>query len=245
METHMRSSLLALGRPGDFSHPHFPPHILRHCSPHNRERAYARLLRPIVSCLWKQRFDARLGPPMPHPLSRAQAYSALCGPDLSRPDLFRPALYLQLAPHLSTLPLLQLRCQGSLLPAHRHLCPSLRRYRPYADRHCHLCPYLPPGPGAPPPPPADVCHALFHCPSLRLVGSQFMSDFAALLHDFGVAPADHSDPTLLSLALAVDPRIPLSLSRVDRHSWLRALTPLAAAYACSLHAALASTPASP
>ena len=170
---------------------------------------------------------------------------SLCGPDFHRHDLFRPALYLSLHPHLTCLPLLQLRCQASLLSSHLHLCPSTRRYRTYSTRLGPFCPHPPSRPGGPPPTLGDELHSFFHCPTLTRTVQPYLHEFAQLLADTGQPPASLPDRSLLALMLASDPRPLLRLSRPESILWIRTLTPSAASFAAALHLALTSLPHSP
>ena len=137
IESHMRDSILTLfpkWKPGE----QLPqPKHLYTVQEGNREKSFARSLHPVISQLWKEELLAQAQEP---PTTRVAAYLSIAGQDLHRPNLFKPASYINLPSKISTKSLLRIRTQHAKeIPTHQALTEGKKTA--YVDRlwQCHLC----------------------------------------------------------------------------------------------------------
>ena len=135
IESQMRDSILTLyptWKPGE---PLPQPKHLHTVLEGNREKSFARSLQPVISQLWKEELLAQAQEPA---TTRVAAYLSIAGQDLHRPNLFKPAQYIQLHSKISTKSLLRIRTQHAKeIPTHQALTEGKKTA--YVDRQCHLC----------------------------------------------------------------------------------------------------------
>jgi hypothetical protein len=83
-------------------------------------------------------------------------------------------------PTFASIPLLRLRCQGSVLPTHQFLSPTTRRHVPYQLRHCPHCPHNTLG---------DELHVILACPHRAPQCHLVISALSHLLADYALSRA--------------------------------------------------------
>ena len=106
----------------------------------NQEKSFGRSLHVPISNIW--RLQLRPQPPNQEP-TRHNAYVAIAGPDIDRPDLFKPAPYLTADHQISPKCLFRIRTQHTKeIPTHQHLKANLagrQIHSKYSDRKCSFC----------------------------------------------------------------------------------------------------------
>jgi hypothetical protein len=100
--------------------------------------------------------------------TRHNAYITIAGPDIDRPDLFKPAPYLTADHQISPKCLFRIRTQHTKeIPTHHHLRPytnDRQVYSTYSDRTCPFCYVTPLTPVT-----GHETHYLLSCPSISPV----------------------------------------------------------------------------
>jgi hypothetical protein len=116
------------------------PKYLEKVLTQNQEKSFGRSLHVPISNIW--RLQLRPQPPNQEP-SRHNAYVAIAGPDIDRPDLFKPAPYLTADHQISPKCLFRIRTQHTKeIPTHQHLKVNFngrQLHSNYSDRKCQFC----------------------------------------------------------------------------------------------------------
>jgi len=122
----------------------------------NPKRAFKKIIRQIISHLWKGQLHNAAHTPSGQPLGRKASYIHIARDDLQRLDLFELAQFLRTPHNQLEHPLLRLRTQAiSYISTHLHL-NNTHTYTPYAERYCSSCPPLKIL--------GNEAHTLLHCP---------------------------------------------------------------------------------
>ena len=135
------------------------PKYLEKVLTQNQEKSFGRSLHVPISNIW--RLQLRPQPPNQEP-TRHNAYVAIAGPDIDRPDLFKPAPYLTADHQISPKCLFRIRTQHTKeIPTHQHLKVNLagrQLHSNYSDRKCPFCRATPVT--------GNETHYLLACPSI-------------------------------------------------------------------------------
>ena len=125
----------------------------------NQEIFFGRSLHVPISNIW--RLQLRPQPPDQEP-TRHNAYVAIAGPDIDRPDLFKPAPYLTADHQISPKCLFRIRTQHTKeIPTHQHLKVNLAGRQLHSNYSDHKCPFCRATPVT-----GHETHYLLACPSI-------------------------------------------------------------------------------
>jgi len=199
----------------------------------NRERAFRKVMRNIISDLWKGQLHNAAHTPSGQPLGRKASYIHIARDDLQRLDLFKSAQFLR-TPH-NQLPLLRLRTQAtSYISTHLHLS-NTHTSTPYAERYCSSC--------LPLKILENEAHTLLHCPHSSPLAQPAIHSLMLNLRRFDLwAWATYTDTQKVAMLLE---SIPPKLDRQHEKAWVLLTFPTQLIYSIQSHSRLTQPPVPP
>ena len=159
-----------------------PKHLYK-TLPSNKEKSFAKYLRPLVSELWRQEIFQKASLDKE---SRLGAYTNLAAPDLCRKSLFHPAAYILTDSRVSINALIKLRTQHQkYVPTHDHLGRESSMggdRKQYRDRVCPYC--------GPPTVAGSEAHYLTTCTATSTIRNRPLRALKHVLHYLALDPWD-------------------------------------------------------